>query len=97
MRLQDGHRARLRIGAHGSRVVSAYKRLTARMTADAKVAADFKAVWDQFKTTREKEIISAIYKGSADHAKKIADGIQSERLHCSEMLPLMSESGHSEP
>jgi hypothetical protein len=54
------------------------------MTADAKVAADFKAVWDQFKTTREKEIISAIYKGSADHAKKIADGIQSERLHCSE-------------
>jgi len=24
---------------------------------DAKMAADFKAVWDQFKVTREKEII----------------------------------------
>jgi hypothetical protein len=28
--------------------------------AEAKVAADFKAVWDQFKGTREKEIIPAI-------------------------------------
>ena len=34
--------------------------------AQAKVAADFKAVWDQFKATREKEIIPAIYKGNAD-------------------------------
>jgi hypothetical protein len=40
--------------------------------ADAKVAADFKAVWDQFKATREK--------GNADDAKKIADGIQAKRL-----------------
>jgi hypothetical protein len=28
--------------------------------ADAKVASDFKAVWDQFKATRENEIIPAI-------------------------------------
>ena len=28
----------------------------------AKVAADFKVVWDQFKATREKEIIPAIYR-----------------------------------
>ena len=48
--------------------------------ADAKRAADFKAVWDQFKETREKEILPAIYKGNADQAKKIADGIQAERL-----------------
>ena len=48
--------------------------------ADAKVAADFKAVWDQFKETREKEIIPAIYKGNADDAKKIADGIQYQRF-----------------
>jgi len=56
--------------------------------ADAKVAADFKAVWDQFKATREKEIIPAIYKGNTDDAKKIADGIQLERL--SKMWGIMS-------
>jgi hypothetical protein len=39
--------------------------------------------WDQFKTTR-----TAIYKGNADEAKKIADGIQSERL--SKMWSIMS-------
>ena len=56
--------------------------------ADAKVAADFKTVWNQFKDTREKEIIPAIYKGNADDAKKIAGGIQSERL--SKMWRIMS-------
>ena len=56
--------------------------------AQAKVAADFKAVWDQFKATREKEIIPAIYKGNADDAKKIASGVQSERL--SKMWSIMS-------
>ena len=55
---------------------------------DAKAAADFKAVWDQFKATRDKEIIPAIYKGNADEAKKIADGIQLERL--SRMWGIMS-------
>ncbi len=48
--------------------------------ADAKVAADFKAVWDQFNATREKEIILAIYKGNTAEAKKITDGIQYGRL-----------------
>ena len=56
--------------------------------ADAKVAADFKAVWDQFKETREKEIIPAISKGNIADAKKIADGIQLERL--SKMWGIMS-------
>jgi hypothetical protein len=56
--------------------------------ADAKLAADFKSIWDQFKATREKEIIPAIYKGNADDARKIADGIQSERL--SKMWGIMS-------
>ena len=41
--------------------------------AEAKAAADFKALWDQFKTTRDTRIIPAIYKGNADEAKKIAD------------------------
>jgi hypothetical protein len=56
--------------------------------ANAKVAADFKAVWDQFKATREKEIIPAIYKGDAEDAKKITNGIQYERL--SKMWGIMS-------
>jgi hypothetical protein len=56
--------------------------------ADAKVAADFKTVWDQFKATREKEIIPAIYNGNAVEAKKITDGIQYERL--SKMWSIMS-------
>lgn len=56
--------------------------------ADAKVASDFKAVWDQFKATRENEIIPAIYKGNADDAKKITNGIQAERL--SKMWSIMS-------
>jgi len=56
--------------------------------AETKVAADFKAVWDQFKETREKEIIPAIYKGNAAEAKVITDGIQYERL--SKMWSIMS-------
>ena len=56
--------------------------------ADAKMAADFKAVWDQCKATRDQEIIPAIYRGNADDAKKIADGIQAERL--SKMWGIMS-------
>ena len=56
--------------------------------ADAKVAADFKAIWDQFKETREKEIIAAIHRGDTGDAKKIADGIQLDRL--SHMWRIMS-------
>ena len=55
---------------------------------DAKLAADFKAVWDQFKETRENEIIPAIYRGNTGDAKKIADGIQLDRL--SQMWRIMS-------
>jgi hypothetical protein len=61
----------------------------AGMTGDrAKAAADFKAVWDQFKATRENEIIPAVYKGDPEAAKKIANGIQFERL--SKMWGIMS-------
>jgi hypothetical protein len=63
--------------------------LLAGMTdAHAKVAADFKAVWDQFKATREEEIIPAIYKGNVDDANKIVNGIQLDRL--SKMWGIMS-------
>jgi hypothetical protein len=56
--------------------------------ADAEVAADFKTVWEQFKATRDKEIMPAIYKGNVDDAKKIADGIQAERF--GKMFGIMS-------
>jgi hypothetical protein len=59
------------------------------MTGDnAKMAADFKAVWDQFKATREKEVIPAIYSGNPGDARKIVDGIQAVRL--SRMWGIMS-------
>jgi hypothetical protein len=56
--------------------------------AGAKVAADFKVVWDQFKATRDNEIIPAIFKGNAADGKKAADGVQYERL--SKMWSIMS-------
>jgi hypothetical protein len=56
--------------------------------ANAKMAADFKAVWDQFKATREKEIIPAIHSGNLGDAQKIVDGIQADRL--SKMWGIMS-------
>ncbi len=62
--------------------------LAAMTGADAKAATAFKSVWDQFKATRDKDIIPAIYKGDADEAKKIADGIQYQRL--SQMWSIMS-------
>ncbi len=62
--------------------------LAAMTGADAKRAADFKAVWDQFKATRDKEIIPALDAGNAGEAKKIADGVQYRRL--SQMWSIMS-------
>jgi len=55
---------------------------------EAKVAAEFKVLWDQFKATREGEIIPAIYAGKAAEAKKIAAGVQADRL--SKMWGIMS-------
>jgi len=55
---------------------------------DAKRAGEFKAVWEQFKATRENEIIPALQKGNVQDAKKIADGIQLQRL--SQMWKIMS-------
>jgi hypothetical protein len=66
-----------KVQAASARVDSALAGMTG---ADAKEGADFKAVWDQFKATREKEIIPAIYAGNVAEAKKISDGIQYERL-----------------
>ena len=54
--------------------------LLARMTGSDDNAAAFKAIWKQFKVTRQNEIIPAIYAGRTNIAKKIATGIQAERL-----------------
>ena len=54
--------------------------LAAMTGADKAAAADFRLVWDQFKATRDKEIIPALYKGNVNQAKKLADGIQLDRL-----------------
>jgi len=55
---------------------------------DAKRVGEFKAVWEQFEATRENEIIPALQKGNVQEAKKIADGIQLQRL--SQMWKIMS-------
>jgi hypothetical protein len=80
---QDALRAKVQ--AASTKVDSVLAGMTG---SDAKVAADFKAVWDQFKATRDNEIIPAIYSGNAGDAKKIADGIQLDRL--SQMWRIMS-------
>jgi hypothetical protein len=80
---QDGLNAKVQ--AASTKVDSMLAGMTG---ADATVAADFKTVWDQFKATREKQIIPAIYNGNVAEAKKITDGIQYERL--SKMWSIMS-------
>ena len=74
-----------KIQAASIKVDSALARVTA---ADAKVATDFKAVWNQFTATRDNEMIPAIYQGNIDDAKKIANGIQFQRF--SRMWSIMS-------
>jgi len=48
--------------------------------AGAKKATEFKIVWDQFKATRDKEIIPAIEEGNFADAKRVADNVQLDRL-----------------
>jgi len=62
--------------------------LAAMTGPEAKMAAEFKAVWGQFKETRENEIIPAVYAGKAADAKKIAASVQASRL--SKMWGIMS-------
>lgn len=47
---------------------------------DAAKAAEFQPVWEEFKGTRESEIIPAVYAGQNADAKAIATGIQAERM-----------------
>ncbi len=55
----------------------------AKMKAPAGKEAQFKELvetWKAFKDTREKELVPAILAGKDDEAKKIAGGIQKERI-----------------
>jgi hypothetical protein len=55
----------------------------AKMKAPAGKEAQFKELvetWKAFKETREKELVPAIIKGNDDEAKKIAGGVQKERI-----------------
>jgi hypothetical protein len=81
--VQDGLNAKVQ--AASTKLDSVLAGMTGAQT---NVAADFKVVWDQFKATRDKEIIPAIYEGEATQAKKIADGVQYERF--SRMWSIMS-------
>ncbi|MBF0435980.1 MAG: hypothetical protein HQL77_11490 [Magnetococcales bacterium] len=48
--------------------------------ADAAKVAEFKAVWTEFKNTRDTKLIPAIQAGKKDEAKALAEGIQAERI-----------------
>jgi len=48
--------------------------------ADDAELGKFKTTWEAFKNTRETEIIPAVEKGDTDTAKKIAQGIQAQRM-----------------
>jgi hypothetical protein len=55
----------------------------AKMKAPSGKEAQFKELvetWNAFKATREKELVPAILKGNDDEAKKIAGGVQKERI-----------------
>jgi hypothetical protein len=47
---------------------------------DAAKANEFKGPWEDFKKTRETEIIPHIYAGKKTEAKALATGIQAERM-----------------
>ena len=47
---------------------------------DATKVAAFQPVWEDFKNTRETEIIPAVYAGKNAEAKAIATGVQAERM-----------------
>jgi hypothetical protein len=73
---------------HNKQVQSASAKLDAVLAAmmhgknavDAARAGEFQRVWEEFKNTRETEIIPAVYAGKSDAARSIALGIQAERV-----------------
>ncbi len=61
----------------------------AKMKAPAGKEAQFKELqqtWDAFKKTREAELVPAILSGKEDEARKLAGGIQKERITKAQQL-----------
>ena len=52
---------------------------------------DFKATWEEFKQTREGEIVPAVRAGKTAEAKAVATGVQAERMK--KMKGLLAELG----
>lgn len=65
-------------------VQTASRRLDSKLSrlghGTAKDAQTFQDVWERFKSTRQTEIIPAVFSGRTDRARQIATGVQGERL-----------------
>jgi hypothetical protein len=59
--------------------------------ATAKLFGDLKSVWEEFKKTRDGEIIPALRAGKKDEAKALATGVQAERYK--KMNDLLTQLG----
>jgi CRP-like cAMP-binding protein len=70
--------------ALNAKVQQASKRLDEALSdlcgRDVKEIAKFRSIWEQFKATRQTEIIPAILTGKVDKARQVATGIQAERI-----------------
>ena len=74
-----------KLDGYKAKIHAASKALDANLAAmaggsDAAKVQAFKPVWESFKTTRENEIIPALYAGDKDKAKGLATGVQAERM-----------------
>lgn len=74
-----------KLDGYKAKIHAASKALDANLAAmgggsDAAKVQAFMPVWENFKTTRESEIIPALYAGDKDKAKGLATGIQAERM-----------------
>ena len=74
-----------KLDGYKAKIQAASKALDANLAAmagspDAAKADTFKPVWEAFKTTRETEIIPAVYAGDKEKAKGLASGVQAGRM-----------------
>jgi hypothetical protein len=90
-------RDRASMNALNAKVQSASRRLDAALAElcgrDIKDIARFRMIWEQFKKTRQTEIIPAIFIGKIDEARHVATGIQGERIAV--MKAILSSNGRA--
>ncbi|WP_130472453.1 hypothetical protein [Candidatus Magnetaquicoccus inordinatus] len=73
---------------HLAAVKSATAKVDTQIRHNSAVLNEFSSVWQQFKETRDKEIIPLLQAGKRDDAKKLAGGVQADRM--AKMLQLLS-------